>query len=103
MLQKDRQDSDSERRAIVVLLSNGGSVVMANMDISPMKLIAWNCVHGEDALCWDCLARSEDNIRRTYAEEEEEVDDNEVENSINQNTSMDSIVFEHNADDEDTE
>ena len=33
-----------------------------------------------------------------YVEEEEEVDDNEVENSINQDTSMDSIVFEHSAD-----
>lgn len=36
-----------------------------------------------------------------YEEEEEEVDEGEVEESINQDTSMDSIVFEPSEDEED--
>jgi hypothetical protein len=70
-------------------------------EVNRMELCArGGCYH---AVCGDCFARSEDNIRRMYAEEEETVDEDEVENSINQDTSMDSIVFEHGADDEDTE
>ena len=59
------------------------------------------CYH---AVCGDCFARSEDNIRMMYEEElEEEVDEEEVEESINQDTSMDSIVFEPSEDVEDEE
>lgn len=48
------------------------------------------------------IASLAQSIRRMYAEEEEIVYEDEIENSINGDISVDSIVLERSTDDEDT-
>jgi len=54
------------------------------------------CSH---VVCWTCQIRNEENIRAMY-QGEESVDENELEESINEDTSMDSIVFEPSEEEE---
>ena len=60
------------------------------------------CVMGgcSHTVCWTCSARTEENIREMYEREEEE-DSEEVEEAVNEDISMDSIVFDESIDDED--
>ena len=57
------------------------------------------CSH---VVCWTCEIRNEENVRAMY-EREDSVDEDEVEESINEDTSMDSIVFEPSEEEEEEE
>ena len=52
--------------------------------------VSGNCSH---SVCWGCLARTEENIREMYAEEEMK-NTEEVEEAVNEDISLDSIVFD---------
>ena len=60
---------------------------------------AGRCSH---KVCWRCLARTEENIRSMYAEDgnkNSDEMDKEVEKAANEDTSLDSIVFDSSVDD----
>jgi hypothetical protein len=61
------------------------------------KCVAGRCSHD---ICWGCDARTEENIRAKYAEDESE-DSAEIEKATNEDTSLDSIVFNDDIDDDD--
>jgi len=58
---------------------------------------AGSCSH---TVCWTCNPRTEENIREMYAEDEAETSD-EVEEAVKEDTTLDSITFDEEVDDDD--
>ena len=58
---------------------------------------AGHCGH---TLCWTCNPRTEENIRQMYAEDEAETSE-EVEEAVEEDTTLDSITFDQEEDEDD--